>query len=511
MKVRITESQFKRLQKKGFITEQTLPFYAKDKDAYGRTNPNSNYRYSAGGPIKKPQDGVDVKNLFPSGPPQGGYPQTLTQQEVMDIFAGKPYKGQVVRPVNLTQPVISQQLKDGIQGKPPLPLPFDWEREEKNYAQFNEPLGRPDRTVQGKYRGNRGPLPAQTNKYFYDPNAEGTTQQKALNSKGQSVTNTVKTKGAWVVKSLANVDLWRDVPRGYYPPDYPKALEFDKNQSQSLNAHNRAMDLPSAESTTVAKVVRMNPYLNPEFPLGLSQEAKRAYDANVAAKQKELTDFRQNLKKPVAGSDYFASVDAETNRRMEGLIVSKINTEIQKIDSAFGRYVAAQKEEESFDWIGFLLVVASILPVVGPAASVINIGYNLVNAMRAYEKGNYAEAGLNTLFAVLPGFTRTLKGQNLFNILRTGGQEAVQLEKYLAQNASQMYTQVVGGLGQSVEQNLAKYAGNEQVLATLEKSIGKFTEKYSTKGALKATAGEIDKYNKGQVPVINPLNAYVAG
>jgi hypothetical protein len=510
MKIKLTESQFERLKKIGFLTEQTNPFYAQEKTSSGAINPNSDYRYSGGGPMARPQGAIDVKYLFPSQVPQGGYPQKLTKQEVSDILAGKAYKGVVRNSLNNTvAPQITPQIRDAIQGKPPAPLPYDWQREEQNYAAFNEPLGKPDRMVTGKYRGNRGPLPAQTNKYFYDPNAEGTTQQKALNSKGQSVTNTVKTKGAWVVKSLANVDLWRDVPRGYYPPDYPKALEFDKNQSQSLNAHNRAMDLPSGESTAVAKVVRMNPYLNPQFPLGLSQEAKRAYDANVAAQRKELTDFRQNSKKPVAGSDYFASVDAETNRKMEGLVVSKINTEIQKIDSAFGRYVAAQKEEEGYDWVGFLLLVASVLPVVGPAATVINVGYNLVNAVRAYEKGDYTEAGLNTLFAVLPGLSRTLKGSNLLNVLRAGGQEAVALEKYLAQNASTMYREVVGKLTQSVEQNLANATSQE--LLFLEKSIGKFTEQYSLKGAAKATAGEVDKFAKGKTDVINPLTAYIPG
>ena len=143
----------------------------------------------------------------------------------------------------------------------------------------------------------------------------------------------------------------------------------------------------------------------------------------------------------------------------------------------------------------------------GPAATVLNVGYNLVNAVRAFEKGDYTQAGLNTLFAVLPGLSRTLKGSNLLNVLRAGGQEAVALEKYLAQNASTMYREVVGKLTQSVEQNLA--SATSQELLFLEKSIGKFTEEYSLKGAAKATAGEVDKYVKGKTDVINPLAAYV--
>ena len=141
----------------------------------------------------------------------------------------------------------------------------------------------------------------------------------------------------------------------------------------------------------------------------------------------------------------------------------------------------------------------------------LNIGYNLANAVRAYEKGDYAEAGLNTLFAVLPSLSKTLKGTNLFNVLRAGGQEAVALEKYLAQNASTWYSQVVGGLTQNVEQNVARYATNQEVLLTIEKSIGKFTEQYSLKGAAKATAGEVDKYAKGKTDVINPLKSYIPG
>lgn len=508
MKIKLTESQFKRLKKRGFITEQTSPFYAQEKTSSGAINPNSDYRYFGGGPMAKPQGAIDVKNLFPSAVPQGGYPQKLTRQEVSDIMAGKPYKGVVRNAV--TNVTLSPQIKDAIQGKPPIPLPTDWQREEQNYAAFNEPLGKPDRTVIGKYRGNRGPLPPQTNKYFYNPNKKVSYQQKALNSAGKSVTQTVNSTGGWEIKSLENVDLWRDVPKGFYPPDYPKALEFEKNEKER-NSY-RTYQPNAAESTGVKKKIvggKLNPYFADGFPLGLSQEQLKSYYEQQEAKNQEIQAVRQSLERPpVAGSDYFASVDAQTRKNIEMEIVKKISIEKSKIDSAFGKYVAAQPEEE-YDWVGFLLTIASILPVVGPAATVVNIGYNLYNAVNYYNKGDYAQAGLSTLFAVLPGLAKTLKGQNLFNVLRAGGQEAVQLERYLAQNASQWYGQVVGGLTQSVEQNAAKFANNEQLLSTLEKGIGKFTEKYSLKGVAKSTAGEIDNYTKGKTNDINPLNAYV--
>lgn len=511
MKIKLTESQFKRLKKRGFITEQTSPFYAQEKTSSGTINPNSDYRYFGGGPMAKPQGGIDVKYLFPSQIPQGGYPQKLTKQEVTDILAGKSYKGVVRNSLNNTvSPQLSPQIKDAIQGKPPIPLPTDWQREEQNYAAFNEPLGKPDRTVVGKYRGNRGPLPAQTNKYFYNPNKKVSYQQNALNSAGKSVTQTVNSTGGWEVKSLENVDLWRDVPKGYYPPDYPKALEFEKNEKAQTTY--RTYQPNAAESTGVKKTMigrKLNPYYVDGFPLGLSQEQLKSYYAQQDAKNQEFQAAKQSLERqPVAGSDYFASVDAQTRKNIEMEIFKKISIEKSKIDTAFGKYVAAQPEE-GYDWVGFLLTIASILPVVGPAASVINIGYNLYNAVNYYNKGDYAQAGLSTLFAVLPGLSRTLKGQNLFNVLRAGGQEAVQLERYLAQNASQWYGQVVGGLTQSVEQNAAKFAGNEQLLLTLEKGIGKFTEKYSLKGAAKSTAGEFDKYLKGNTDEFNPINAYV--
>jgi hypothetical protein len=505
MKIKLTESQFERLKKIGFLTEQTNPFYAQEKTSSGAINPNSDYRYSGGGPMARPQGAIDVKYLFPSQVPQGGYPQKLTKQEVSDILAGKAYKGVVRNSLNNTvAPQITPQIRDAIQGKPPAPLPYDWQREEQNYAAFNEPLGKPDRMVTGKYRGNRGPLPAQTNKYFYNPNAKVSSQQKGLNSAGKSVTQTVNSTGAWEIKTLENVDLWRDVPKGYYPPDYPKALAFDKEYKAPANSN-------SAESTGVNKNLRVkiNPYFTPQFPLGLSQEAISARKSMLDAKEKELSDLRNQPTRTVAGSDYFASVDTQNKQKAQQLIFNKIKDEKSKIDASFGKYVATQNKEEGYDWVGFLLTIASVLPVVGPAATVLNVGYNLVNAVRAYEKGDYAQAGLNTLFAVLPGLSRTLKGSNLLNVLRAGGQEAVALEKYLAQNASTMYREVVGKLTQSVEQNLA--SATSQELLFIEKSIGKFTEQYSLKGAAKATAGEVDKYAKGKTDVINPLAAYVPG
>lgn len=505
MKIRLTESQFERLKKRGFLTEQASPFYAQEKTSSGAINPNSDYRYFGGGPMTKPQGGIDVKYLFPSQVPQGGYPQKLTKQEVSDILAGKPYKGVVRNSLNNTvSPQITPQIRDAIQGKPSAPLPWDWQREEQNYAAFNEPLGKPDRMVTGKYRGNRGPLPAQTNKYFYNPNAKVSSQQKGLNSAGKSVTQTVTTNGAWEVKTLENVNLWRDVPAGYFPPDYPKALAYDKEYKAPTNSS-------SAESTGVNKNLRVkiNPYFTPQFPLGLSQEAIEARKSMLDAKDKELSDLRNQPTRTVAGSDYFASVDTQNKQKAQQVVFNKIKDEKAKIDASFGKYVAAQNKEEGYDWVGFLLLVASVLPVVGPAATVLNVGYNLVNAVRAYEKGDYTQAGLNTLFAVLPGLSRTLKGSNLLNVLRAGGQEAVALEKYLAQNASSIYRDVVGKLTQSVEQNLA--SATSQELLFLEKSIGKFTEEYSLKGAVKATAGEVDKYAKGKTDVINPLAAYVPG
>lgn len=500
MKIKLTESQFKRLKKRGFITEQTLPFYAQERTSSGAINPKSDYSYFGGGPMKKPQGAIDVKTLFPAAVPQGGYPPKLTSQEVFDIMGGKPYKGVVRNAINNV--TLTPQAKDAIQGKPPIPLPWDWQREEQNYAAFNEPLGKPDRTVIGKYRGNRGPLPAQTNKYFYNPNKKVSYQQKGLNSAGKSVTQTVNSTGAWEIKTLENVNLWRDVPAGYYPPDYPKALAFDKEYKAPAGTN-------AAESTGVNKNLRVkiNPYFTPQFPLGLSQEAISARQSMLDAKDKELSDLRNQPKENVPGSDYFAGVAAENKQKAQQLLFNKIQGEKAKIDASFGKYVAAQNKQEGYDWVGFLLLVASVLPVVGPAATVLNVGYNLVNAVRAFEKGDYTQAGLNTLFAVLPGLSRTLKGSNLLNVLRAGGQEAVALEKYLAQNASTMYREVVGKLTQSVEQNLA--SATSQELLFLEKSIGKFTEEYSLKGAAKATAGEVDKYVKGKTDVINPLAAYV--
>jgi hypothetical protein len=465
MKIRITESQYQRLKNKGIITEQTSPFYAQEKTASGAVNPKGDYVYYAGGPIKKPQGAIDAKQLFPSGPPQGGYPRIVPLQQIKNI---------------------SSTLGDLIQGKPltPLPaLPFDWQKEEQNYAAFNEPLGKPDRTVRGKYRQS---LPPQTNKYFYDPNKA--TTQKTLNPSGQSVNKTVK--GGWIAKTLANVSSWRDVPAGYYPPDYPKALEFEKQQNSRLSSS-------SAESTGVAPLGHKikNPYFRPEFPLGNSQEAIKMYDAQIEAKHKEAEEkLKQNTVEPVPGSDYFANVDLKNREKVDSVIRQGINAEIDNLNAAFGRYEAEQKSKgkEGYDWFGFLLTVASVLPVVGQAAMVVNVGYNLVNAYRAYDKGDYTQAGLNLIFAVLPQVSTYLKGINPLNIVSAGGAQAASIEKYLAENASKIFTELTGKLGSGVAQNLSKVANNPQVLLTLEKIISKETSKASARGIVKRAASQAD-------------------
>jgi hypothetical protein len=481
MKIKITESQYRRLKTKGIITEQSSPFYAQEKTASGAVNPKGDYVYYAGGlPRQKPQGAIDAKQLFPSGPPQGGYPKRVPLQQIKNIYT----------------------VGDLIQGKPltPLPaLPFDWQTEEKRYAAFNEPLGKSDRTAQGRYKGS---LPPQTNKYFYDPNKQ--TTQKTLNQSGQSANKTVK--GGWVLKTLANVNSWRDVPAGYYPPDYPKALEFQKTTNARLNSS-------SSESTSVTgKQTRnlKNIYFRPEFPLGLSQEAIKAFDAQIEAKQKEADEkLKQNSIEPIAGSDHFANVDLKNREKAESVIRQGINAEIDQINAAFGRYVAEQKSkgEEGYDWAGFLLTVASLLPVVGQAAMVLNTGINLVKAYRAYENGDYTEAGLNLLFAVLPQVSTYLKNVSPLSIVAAGGEGAISVEKYLAQNASKMFTELTNKLGGSVAQNLSKAANNPHVLLTLEKIIGKQTSKLSARGGLQKVAGFVDDSQKQQ---LQPKSNYIA-
>ena len=480
MIIKITESQYRRLKTKGIITEQSSPFYAQEKTASGGVNPKGDYVYYAGGPIKKPQGAIDAKQLFPSGPPQGGYPRRVPLQQINNI---------------------SSQLGNLVQGKSvtPLPaLPWDWQRDEERYAAFNEPLGRPDRTVKGRYRGS---LPPQTNKYFYDPNQ--VTQQKSINQSGQSANKTVK--GGWVLKTLANVNSWRDVPAGYYPPDYPKFLEFVKETSARSNSS-------SSESTSVAgkQTTNRNIFFRPEFPLGLSQEAIKAFDAQIEAKQKEADEIlKQNSIEPIAGSDHFANVDLKNREKAESVIRQGINAEIDQINAAFGRYVAEQKSkgEEGYDWAGFLLTVASLLPVVGQAAMVLNTGLNLVKAYRAYENGDYTEAGLNLLFAVLPQVSTYLKNVSPLSIVAAGGEGAISVEKYLAQNASKMFTELTNKLGGSVAQNLSKAANNPHVLLTLEKIIGKQTSKLSARGGLQKVAGFVDDSQKQQ---LQPKSNYIA-
>jgi len=522
MKIVITESQYRRFKQVGVIKEQVEPFYE-----YFPTS--KLYVYNPGNTNKKPQGSIDAKQLFkfifPYGPPKG-YPQRLTSQEVNDIYGGswvpselkqakdKLNSGQISRAEydkienntyrkdpnrEMLQGAISQgveQLKKDVQGTPPTPLPNDWQSEEKNYAAFNEPLGKSDRTVPGKYKKL---LPAQTNKYFYDPNLEVKTQQKVLNQAGKTVNQTTTKKGGWVVKTLANVDSWRDVPAGYYPPDYPKALEFEKQQDKIQQGSNTA----GSESTSVNKQLKLqtpkNPYYRPEFPLGNSQENLKIYDDQMKAKQREAERASMEIygERPVPGSDHFAGVDLKKQQKMEGIIMQGINTEIDEINDAFGRYVDEQKSkgDDRFEWVGFLLTVASVLPVVGQAAMVLNIGYNLGNAIISYNKGDYAQAGFSLLLAVVPQVNTYLKGANPLNFAaRSAGAETA--ERWLAENSAKLFTEVTSKLSGGISRNLAtKAANNPQVLLTLEKLFGKVTGEMSARAIGKNIAADIDKGN----------------
>ena len=359
-----------------------------------------------------------------------------------------------------------------------MTLPSDWKSEEKNYSAFNEPMGRNDRSTQGKYRN---PLPPQTNKYYYN---------------GRQ----------WEVKSLANVDNWRDVPRGYYPPDYPKALEWEKENQKKQQTQKKPSGM-YPEGGYKYSMPLINPYFSPEYPLGLSQEQKKTLEGALAYKESEakmktnaVTRGRQQMK-GAAKSDTIAQMTDKQAQEAKMQVTRQIGDEILKIKDAFGWYLAAQPpEEEGFDWIGFGLLVASILPVVGPVARVVNIGYNLYNAVNQYEKGQYAQAGLSVLFAVLPSASSRLKGINVYSVIAKGGDEAVELEKVLAQNADKWFNGVVTKLGQATESNLpvaiSKYGGKQALETVIERGLGKFTEDLNAKGLAKYIAKTTDlQYN----------------
>jgi len=251
----------------------------------------------------------------------------------------------------------------------------------------------------------------------------------------------------------------------------------------------------------------INPYFSPEYPLGLSQEQKKTLEGALAYKESEakmktnaVTRGRQQMK-GAAKSDTIAQMTDKQAQEAKMQVTRQIGDEILKIKDAFGWYLAAQPpEEEGFDWIGFGLLVASILPVVGPVARVVNIGYNLYNAINQYEKGQYAQAGLSVLFAVLPSASSRLKGINVYSVIAKGGDEAVELEKVLAQNADKWFNGVVTKLGQATESNLpvaiSKYGGKQALETVIERGLGKFTEDLNAKGLAKYIAKTTDlQYN----------------
>jgi hypothetical protein len=342
--------------------------------------------------------------------------------------------------------------------KPSIPAPPNgwWELENK-YIKFKEPLGKKDAYVNSKSRPN-SLLPPQVNAYYW-------------NSK----------TGKWVEKNYSNVNEWRDVPAGYHPSEYQLALDWEKNMKKGKTN--------SGTESTYNKIntIGANPYYSKDYPLGLTRQE---YQQNQIDKTQAKANYQKNKKQydPTAPKIDNTSIRGYQEEAMNKLYLNDINA----INNTFGYYKTQQKEDD-YDWFGFLLTVASFIPVTAPFARIASIGYDIAKALLLYEQGNHAEAGLNILFAVLPGIKKTVGNLSAEGLIASGGN----MRRLLSNNAEQWYTTVSNSLSRQINGVLpvaVQNYGSEQIINNIIKdNLKKYADDHSVKAVLKNGAKYLDQ------------------
>lgn len=475
MRIILTESQYRKLlnEAESFYTQSpVLPEY----------DFNDGSKFSV-----IPMNAIPVSALYPKGVPKGGYPKKLRTQEVMEFLRNNPTKQKFPFQPSKSFDQFNKEMNinsDGSLG-PGYPPPKGWQAEESAYEKFKEPLGRPDRYVTGNYRKKRGPLPPQTNKYYWDNQVKRVIKNTGsyISAPGTRVppAETV-VYGAWVPKGLENVNAWRDVPAGFYPPEFPQALSWlkkDMDQFKSLYPE--------------AKYDHVNIWYHPEFPLGVSKSQYESYKGYEKRKNQEITFARADAMSYRTGLDNYPNAP-KYNPKREQLEI--LESELAQVRNLFGYYVEQQpKDSDEWDWLGIALTIASLLPVVGPAALVANTTINLSRALLAANKGNYVEAGLHTLFACIPGAASQLRKiglvpEKLIENVAKGVSNAIMgaSRKVLKNNAESWFNGIVGALTLESEKLVAQ--GVEKFSKNV---VNKFIEDTTAKGLIKIGAEDLDR------------------
>lgn len=464
MRIILTESQYKKLlnEAESFYTQSpVLPEY--------EFNDGSKFSVI-------PMNAIPVSALYPKGVPKEGYPKKIWTYQVQELLRNNPSQTNK-DPLGLK--ASSEYNAKKIFNAPYAP-PFDWQSEQEKYSRFYEPLGKVDKFVVGKYRGSdRGMLPPQTNKYYFD------NQQ-----------------GRWVVKGLNNVNNWRDVPAGYYPPDYPKALEMEEKIKWSNKERENRYVMSQRAYATDPKykgpppfanrdLVFFNPYFQKKYPLGLPQEEYEAINNYARHMRNEIEKLYRSLSPNEERRflDNYGPPKGYVSERDRK--IKELQSQLEEAQNLFGYYVEQQpKNSSGFDWLGFSLTLASLLPVVGPAAFAANLGINLVRAAKAMSENKPFEAGLHLLFAAVPTASSTLRGINVFKLINgtaTAAEKTV-AEQILKQNASSWFQGAKGIITREVEA-----LGSPFLAKVGDNATKKFVEEFSAKKVIKNAAETADE------------------
>ena len=475
--------------------------------------------------------------------PYSSLPRAISGNRMYEIFKN-------------IQDGLKDQATQSLNGKPSRPAPN--RKQDGNYTKYNEPLGSPDKRVKGKYKES---LPPQTNQYYWDVNAK--------------TDNSSNTNGDWIKKSEDNVNKWRDVPAGYLPSEYEKALEWGRNEQQRQRDQvkkdkENLINPRASESISMAKDYKMekfknnyklsNPYYHEEFPLGIDSVAYSAYNKSVsdtATQRKNLIDPLQakattlralgdvnnisipktkdnismgydkinlNLKSEL-DRDYGYRNDIYKKKNFNEEEINKIENQIAQIDAVFaqyqtvvdqiyGHYISqeiqkqrqedaqrkrdqeqnSKNKEEGYDWFGFLLTVASFIPVAGEFAIAYNIGINLAGAVYKYEKGDMAGAGFDVLLSCVPGVGKVLGGKNALNLIKVG-QESTTLKQVLENNIDTYFTAVKNQMSKVITNGTREALVNNTLDVIVKKLKSNTIGEFSAKKALDTAISQIDQKN----------------
>lgn len=349
--------------------------------------------------------------------------------------------------------------------------PFDWQVYEKEYEAFNEPSASPFFSKMGKYRE----IPAQTNKYFWDPTVEGETTQQQMDGQGRVFNKKIQTKGAWVVKSVKNVDSWRDVPAGYLPADYDKAVAWNEAQKK----YPRQFGQESTQVNVNLPNIK-NPYYNKNYPLGTTPDIAAIRDLEA---ERIRQAHKAKFSPPPPGADNTYGMMTKYRQGVQASLDKMRDHQIDRLNASYGFYYDKIVDDESFldqNWVTVLRFALYVIPFTAPYAKYINMGLDLIKAAQTLEQGDVAKASIESLFAIISitPLKAALQNVNLKNGLVKLASSSGALSEAETMALKQLNPKdVAKAIGSTAQKALSQFGVSQPV----SKQIVQYTENASAK------------------------------